>query len=235
MSIKPIKKVNVSEQVFEQMKGMMTRGEWKPGDKLPSENELAEEFCVSRITIRQALQKLNVLGLLETRLGEGSFVREIEPGDSMSALLPAVLFNRDMLMQVEEFREIVEVESVKLAAERATGEDIAALQKILKRMERCQGNPKKFGAADLEFHMKLGEMTRNDLVVKTEKILQSTLQDAIEDIVSGIGYELGLHYHGLLIEAMEQHDSKRAASIMKEHLSKNKTFILKEGEIKDEL
>lgn len=233
MSIKPIKKVNVSEQVFEQMKGMMTRGEWKPGEKLPSENELAERFGVSRITIRQALQKLNVLGLLETRLGEGSFVREIEPGDSMNALLPAVLFNRDMLMQVEEFREIVEVESVKLAAERGSGEDIAALRRILKKMERCQGNPKKFGAADLEFHMKLGEMTKNDLVVKTERILQSTLQEAIEDIVRGIGYELGLHYHGKLIEAMEKHDSQWAADLMKEHLSKNKKFILNQGETED--
>ncbi|MCI8417114.1 MAG: FadR family transcriptional regulator [Lachnospiraceae bacterium] len=235
MSIKPIKKVNVSEQVFEQMKGLLTKGEWKPGEKLPSENELAEKFGVSRITIRQALQKLNVLGLLETRLGEGSFVREIEPGDSMNALLPAVLFNRDMLMQVEEFREIVEVESVKLAAERASAEDIASLRQILQRMEKCQGNPKKFGAADLEFHMKLGEMTQNDLVVKTEGILQSTLQEAMEDIVEGVGYAPGIHYHGQLIEAMEQHDGRRAASIMKEHLSNNKNFIIKEEEIKDGL
>lgn len=235
MSIKPIKKVNVSEQVFEQMKELLTKGEWKPGEKLPSENELAEKFCVSRITVRQALQKLNVLGLLDTRLGEGSFVREIEPGDSMNALLPAVLLNRDMLIQVEEFREIVEVESVKLAAERASEEDIAVLWRILHRMEGCQGNPKKFSAADLEFHMKLGEMTRNDLVVKTEGILQSTLQEAMEDIVEGIGYAPGIYYHRQLIEAMENHDGGRAASIMKEHLSNNRNFIIKEEEIKDGL
>lgn len=227
MSIKPIKKVNVSEQVFEQMKELLTKGEWKPGEKLPSENELAEKFCVSRITVRQALQKLNVLGLLETRLGEGSFVRQIEPGDSMNALLPAVLLNRDMLMQVEEFREIIEVEAVKLAVERASEEDIANLKKILRRMETCQGNSKKFGAADLEFHMKLGEMTRNDLMVKTQGILQSTLQEAIEDIVAGVGYAPGIYYHGQLIEAIENHDGRRAADIMKEHLSTNRNFILK--------
>ena len=63
MGIVPIKKVNVGQMVFDQMQELLIRGEWKPGDRLPSENELAEMFNVSRITIRQALQKLSVLGL----------------------------------------------------------------------------------------------------------------------------------------------------------------------------
>ena len=124
MDIKPIKKVNVAEQVFEQLKDMLVKGVWKQGEKIPSENELAENFCVSRITVRQALQKLNVIGLIDTRLGEGSFVKEAEPGDNMNALIPAILMSKDRILQVLEFREIIEVESAKLAAERADEKDI---------------------------------------------------------------------------------------------------------------
>ena len=81
MGIVPIKKVNVGQMVFDQMQELLIRGEWKPGDRLPSENELADMFNVSRITIRQALQKLSVLGLVKTRFGEGSFVKKFDIGE----------------------------------------------------------------------------------------------------------------------------------------------------------
>ena len=90
MGIKPIKRVNVGEQVLLQLKKMLIDGEWAPGSKIPSENELAELFEVSRITVRQALQKLNALGLIETRLGDGSYVRNLDIGDSMNALIPFI-------------------------------------------------------------------------------------------------------------------------------------------------
>lgn len=235
MGIKPIRKVNVSEQVFEQLKNLLLRGEWMPGEKMPSENELAQMFEVSRITVRQALQKLNVLGMVETRLGEGSFVRESDPGDSMNALLPTMMFNQASLYQVEEFREIVEVDSVKLAVLRAEQEDIVQLRKIYRKMQQSVGKPREFGAADLEFHMKLGQMTQNALVVKTQDILYSTLLEARDDIVERMGYEPGLYYHAQLLEAIEQRDSRRARQIMKEHLRYNKNFFMKKEEEKDEL
>lgn len=235
MGIKPIRKVNVSEQVFEQLKNLLLRGEWMPGEKMPSENELAQMFEVSRITVRQALQKLNVLGMVETRLGEGSFVRESDPGDSMNALLPTMMFNQASLYQVEEFREIVEVDSVKLAVLRAEQEDIVQLRKIYRKMQQSVGKPREFGASDLEFHMKLGQMTQNALVVKTQDILYSTLLEARDDIVERMGYEPGLYYHAQLLEAIEQRDSRRARQIMKEHLRYNKNFFMKKEEEKDEL
>ena len=82
--VKPIKRVSVGEQVFTQLKELLVQGEWKPGEKLPSENELAAQFGVSRITVRQALQKLGALGLVETRLGEGSFVKQLEAADAVT-------------------------------------------------------------------------------------------------------------------------------------------------------
>lgn len=222
MSIKPIKKINVTEQVFEQLKNMLVKEEWKQGEKIPSENELAENFGVSRITVRQALQKLSVIGLIETKLGEGSFVKEVEPGDNMNALIPAVLLSHDRILQVIEFREIIEVESVKLAADRADKKDILALKQIWEKMKESKGSPKVFGAADLEFHMKLGQLTKNDLIEKTQGILHSALQETMDEVVERTGYDSGIHYHEEIIKAIEQQDGSLAATIMKEHLEYNK-------------
>ena len=76
LKVVPVKKSSASDQVFEQLKDNLIQGTWKPGEKLASENELASLFGVSRITIRQALSRLAALGLVETRLGEGSFVEK---------------------------------------------------------------------------------------------------------------------------------------------------------------
>ncbi len=226
MAIKPIKRMKVSDEVFEQMQNLLAEGEWKTGERLPSENELAEMFGVSRITVRQALQRLALLGLIETRLGEGSFVKEIEPGNNMNALIPAILFNREEMEQVLEFREIIEVESAKLAAQRATDEDIETLKKLWQKMKESEGKPVKFSQADLAFHMKVGEMTRNDFVIKTQGILRSTLQEAMNENIERMGYEPGIRYHGEMIKAFEARDSKYALQLMKEHLAHNRSFYV---------
>ena len=78
MGIVPIKKVNVGQMVFDQMQELLIRGEWKPGDRLPSEMVLCEEFEVSRNTLRAALNKLAALGFTETRKGGGTYVKVVD-------------------------------------------------------------------------------------------------------------------------------------------------------------
>ena len=128
--IEPIRKVNVSKQVFDQMLEMIYSGQWKSGDRLPSELELCGLFGVSRVTIRQAIQKLAALDLVETRHGEGSFIKDVSPGGSMNALMPEIYLRggEDALRQVLEYREIIEVHSCRLAAERAEAEDCQVLR-----------------------------------------------------------------------------------------------------------
>ena len=92
MEIRPIERTNVGEQVFDQLKQLLIEGTWTPGQRLPSENELANMLHVSRVTVRQALQKLSALDLIETRLGEGSFVKKIDVGSNMNALIPVMFF-----------------------------------------------------------------------------------------------------------------------------------------------
>lgn len=227
MSIKPIEKVNVGEQVFQQLKGLIIENEWRPGDKIPSENELADMFNVSRITVRQALQKLNTLGLLETRLGEGSFVRVPDIGESMNALIPTMYLGNSMDLQVFEFREIIETECARLAAARATEEDIVGLKEILDTMIRCKENSDLigFGKADLDFHFKVAQITKNDLIIKTNSILRDILEHSMEEVIDKMGCENGVFYHEQILKAIESHDEETAVKVMRKHIRINASYF----------
>lgn len=223
MGIKPIRKVQVGEQVFQQLKALLIEGEWKQGDKLPSENELADLFGVSRITVRQALQKLVALGLLETRLGEGSFVKKVEIENCLNDLIPTMYLEDNSIFTVFEFREIIDSESARLAAMRATAEDIEILENIINIMLEAQKSDdlQTFAKADLDFHFEIGRMTRNALIIRTNSILQDVLMVSMSEVVKQLGCEAGIYYHRKLLEAIRSHDCGLAMEVMREHIAKN--------------
>lgn len=227
--IKPIERVNVSEQVFQQLKDHLIKGVWAQGEKIPSENELCEQFGVSRITVRQAIQKLGVLGLLETKLGEGSFVRTIKASDSMNALIPTIYLNNqcpNSMNEIQEFREIIEVESARLATEKATDDDLTELKMIYQNMKQFKNDIEKFAKEDFAFHLKIGQMTKNDLLIKTYMILREVLQLSMVDIIETMGCDSGIYYHGELIKAIEKGNGVETSNLMREHLSKNRDYYI---------
>ena len=226
--IEPIRKVNVSKQVFDQMLEMIYSGQWKSGDRLPSELELCGLFGVSRVTIRQAIQKLAALDLVETRHGEGSFIKDVSPGGSMNALMPEIYLRggEDALRQVLEYREIIEVHSCRLAAERAEAEDCQVLRENVALMEQMVSaeDSKGFAQADLDFHLQIARMTRNSIILRIHEILGTILMGAMHDTIRRMGF-MGLWYHQAILEAIEQRDGDRAAALMQEHLSNNWRFF----------
>ncbi len=221
-TIQPIKRVNVSDQVFEQLKNQLLSGNWQPKEKIPSENELSEKFQVSRVTIRQALQRLTALGLLETRFGEGSFVKKAEVGNFMNILVPQAYLSKNSTLEVLEFRQVVETESAGLAAERATKEDVGVLEGILAEMETLKEDSHTFAKADLDFHIAVSRITRNSLIINTHSILNDILSVSMQDIVEQLGSEIGLYYHKKIIDAIAANDPEAATSIMREHICKTR-------------
>ena len=228
MLIEPIRKINVSKQVFDQMLELIYSGQWKPEDRLPSEAELCSLFGVSRVTIRQAIQKLAALDLVEPRHREGSFFKSVSPGSSKTALMPDIYLRGDenAMQEVLEYREILEVQSCRLAAERAQPEDLEALRENVARMELMANadDCKGFAQVDMEFHELIAHMTRNSIIFKIHEILGTILMRAMQDVVSRMGY-MGLKYHKEILEAIARRDADRAAALMKEHLSNNWRFL----------
>ena len=220
MAIHPIKRVNVSEQVFEQLKDQLINGEWKPGDRLPSETELCSLFGVSRITIRNALQQLAILGLIETRRGEGSFVLGIDTGSYLNTLVPAAYLNDNML-DIQEFRLMVESGAAFMAARRASDRDIEDLRSRLKRMHELGHDLYALAQEDFAFHHQIGLITGNPLMIRTYEILTDVLHTAMETVVAHMGPDAGYYYHAQIVEAIAKHDSDLAYNTMRRHIEAN--------------
>ena len=227
MQITPIQKVNVVEEIFDQLQSMLIEGTWKPGDKIPSENELSETFGVSRMTIRQALQKMKALGLIETRSGSGSFVRKISPDDSLQDLVPLMYIGDTTQQQVFQFREIIDAESIRIAAPIATPEALEHLEELIVKMKQAAagGDGESFSKYDLQFHMAIVEITGNPLIIKTNQILQAVLAESMNSVIEKMRFAPGLEYHEKILNAMKEKDAHKAEHLMREHIRQNYQYF----------
>jgi DNA-binding FadR family transcriptional regulator len=220
--LKPVTKKSVRGQVFRQLRDQLLRRTWPPGSKLPSEKELSQTMGVSRVSIREGIQHLVSLGILETRHGEGTYVRELT-GDGQvhfNALLPLLVLDDIDILQVLEYRRIVEKGAAALAAERATDQDLAEMETVYGQMVQLRDNVAEFARADLEFHLVLAKATGNPVIIKVNNVLRSILEISMENIVTTLKMEDGLHYHRLIIDAVKAHDAEAAESIMQEHVDR---------------
>ena len=218
MEVSPVKRVSVSEQIFEQLKEKITSGELQPGDKLPSENELCKLYGVSRTTIRQALANLSSLELIETKFGEGSFVKQTDIGDVMTSLLNIPRLSRESILEIIEFRQIIEPPIAKLACKKATDTDVALLRTLYRNMVDHQDNLTAFAQYDRDFHMTVAKIAGNNYIVRILDVISDALYRAFDDIVATRGNTAGLKYHGMLLSAFEIRDDYAAQRIMQEHM-----------------
>jgi len=174
--IKKILRNGVPDQVYSQLKENVAQGVWQPGDKIPSENQLVSLFGVSRASIRMAIQRMITLGLLESRVGNGTYVKAFTPGVYINELVPLVLKPEDQL-EIMEFRRALETEALRLAAERATDEDLVRLESIHTRARKAfkDLDLETYFKEDLQFHMQIFKMSKNSIFVTTVETLGDVL------------------------------------------------------------
>ena len=218
MALKTISKQNISDVIYEQLMENLIAGEWKPGDKIPSENELAAQLQVSRISVRSALQRLSSLGLVESRQGEGTFVCEFSGAQYANNLIPLVVFERSDMQDLMEFRNILDSEIAALAALRATDTDIALLHQNYQRHMAAEGDVTKCADYDSEFHCLLAAATHNALFHKVYQVFQPVFRKNMHQIVSIMGVSGARVNHAAILAAVEQHDPEAARAAMQTHV-----------------
>jgi len=225
--LKPIKKTeNLTRQVFEQLKDQIITGKWQPGYKIPSENKLVEILNVSRITIREALQALVALDLLEKKRGHGTFVKNTLSESLFVSLLPLIQFDKSQAVYMHEYRKIVEVGSIELVVERASVEDIQRLRSILEEMKKYkENNLENFALEDLNFHLALSQITKNPIIIRANFVIRDFFSNHMIKVVEAMGTGPGLYYHEKIIQAIEEKDKKKARRLMKKHLENNEKFL----------
>lgn len=214
----------VPELILNEITRLITEGILKPGDRLPSESELAEKFGVGRSSLREAMRALQLLGVVEVIQGKGTFLRQ-------TSMLPlaidwARLSKMGLISQVMEARQIIEVVIAQLAAERATEEDIAAMRAAIRRAEEAHGDPAISGEASVDFHLALAEATHNEVLALMYKTVRDLyVETARQTQTTRKSVENRLQDHRRILECIEQQNPELASKLMAEHIEKGKQFL----------
>jgi GntR family transcriptional regulator, transcriptional repressor for pyruvate dehydrogenase complex len=215
-----VQRVGVKNQVFAQLRDRIMDGTWTPGGKIPSENALAEALGVSRVSIREALHMLASLGLLESRQGGGTYVREYTGEVFLNPLLPSLALGKLDILHVLEYRKIAEKGNVSLAVKRAGAAEIEELERSFRTMEERRNDPRAFAEADLSFHFLVAKATRNPIVMKVNAIIADILKISMYGIVGSLGPKDGLYYHRKILDAIIDRDVPLAETLMEEHIER---------------
>jgi GntR family transcriptional repressor for pyruvate dehydrogenase complex len=227
--LKNIKAVSLRSQVYAQLKKELTMGTWKAGEKLPSEKDLCQSFGVSRVTVRGAIQQLEILGLVETRQGGGTFVKDFSSIEQADAFHPQIQIKKNQdLITVLEYRKIIEKGTIALAQEKTGPQDIIFLEETLKIMKDAHQDIEAYAEADLAFHYRLARITGNSIIIKVHEFINEILSAAMRDLVHQVGRNIGPVYHRKIINALKKRDKAACEALMEEHIEANIQAIKKE-------
>ncbi|MHC6220616.1 FadR/GntR family transcriptional regulator [Arthrobacter sp. MMS24-S77] len=199
---------------------LASSGQTGPSRRLPAERRLAEQFGVGRAAIREALAGLETLGVLETRVGAGSYFKE-----GAQELLPqtiewGLLLGRPETADLVEARTVMELASAGLAAERATDEEIDRLRAILMEMEEHAGDPEAFIDADVRFHIEIARMARNSVIERMLTSIRSLLEVWIRRASGGEeAVRATLVEHRRIVDAISSRTSDFATGAMRLHMT----------------
>jgi GntR family transcriptional repressor for pyruvate dehydrogenase complex len=221
-NIKKIKAESLRSQVYTTLKEKLMQGAWQEGEKMPSEHEFCAMFGVSRVTIRAALQQLEILGLVETKQGGGTFVKKFSISRNMDTLHPLIQLQKNQdLITVMEYRKIVEKGTISLVKEKIQPEDFALLEETYATMtdESCALD--EFIRADFAFHYQLARISQNSMIIKVYELINEILFTAMRDIVHLTGRINGPIYHRKIINALKSGAKAECEALMEEHIEKN--------------
>lgn len=220
--LQPIKSTSLITEVTDQIKNLILKGTLKPGDKLPSEQELCNELGVSRTAIREAKKSLIGMGLLQSKRGFGTYVRD----DTVSALSELIslelMRKKSSIKELIDARRVIEVASAGWAAERATEDDIEKLKALLEKMNVAMdaANSRMFQDCDLEWHSVIAKASQNKVNVLMSMAIRNLLEIFIHEMLKISGSELIAHKgHTQVTDAIIARNVEEAELTMTQHLN----------------
>ena len=229
MTLKSPRRAKLPETIASNLRAQITRGDLQAGAQLPGHRELASMYSVSVGSVREAISMLISSGLIETRAGRGTYVSTApalpEP------MRPAPPLKREEVQELTEARRVIEVKLAALASERATPDQIAALERATARMEAASASPYDYPEADVDFHLVLAEAAGNRYLLQAmldiRSLLKQDMELGAEAAIRRFG-DLGpsVESHRHLLEAVAERDAGRAADIADEIVSRNQEFVL---------
>jgi GntR family transcriptional regulator, transcriptional repressor for pyruvate dehydrogenase complex len=228
--LKPVEKQRVAEEIVEQLRDLILSGVYATGEKLPPERNLAKQLGVNRSSLREALKKLEHLGLVKIRQGDGTRVQDfMQTGgiDLVSHLVPlAETGGAAMLGDMLEFRRIYGREVARLAAQRCDEADLSKLRAIADATDAAR-DPKDVLRLDFDFYVALTQAGKNRvLCLLINNVRQAVLNYSAFFVHFNVSTEVVRRHHRALLKALAKHDAATAVKIADTYLARGAEHLL---------
>ncbi|MGO8985321.1 MAG: FadR/GntR family transcriptional regulator [Terriglobales bacterium] len=221
-----IKRNKVYEEVAKQIERLILK-KLQPGDKLPSERELAEMLQVSRSSIRDAIRGLELIGLVEPRQGAGTIVREVSAESLVNPFANALKHRKELVGELLDFRKMIEPPIAARAATHASSDEISEMEEILQRQETTLSHGEASSDEDAEFHYSIALASGNSVVLKVLDIVMDLLRETRERSLQVKGRpQKSLAGHRRILAAIKRHDAEGAKAAMRRHIEDVEEIVL---------
>jgi GntR family transcriptional repressor for pyruvate dehydrogenase complex len=220
LGVRQVRKTKVYHEIVDQIRELITAGRIKPGDRLPPERELAELFKASRNSVRDAIRVLEQMGLIESRQGDGTYVRSVSAEDLAEPLALMLLQSRTQMRELWEVRRVLEPALAEFAASRITDEELDELETILEAQRRKVEAGFIPLEEDTAFHYGIAEAARNTVMLRTLDTLVDLLRQSRERSMQQHDRPAySLVGHRRILTALRSRDPEGARVEMLRHLS----------------
>jgi GntR family transcriptional regulator, transcriptional repressor for pyruvate dehydrogenase complex len=229
-----VQNLRLYEQIVKQITNLIAKGTLTPGDQLPSERELAQQFGVSRTAVREAVKALRQKGLVAIRPGRGTYITDVFDTatgvvrDSLALMVQTGL--NTGLNDLLQVRMLLEPGIAALAAEKATEKEIETMHQLILKMDSALKDQEAFVEADLEFHLKLAKASQNSLIpILIDPVIDLLREQRMRIFEVRGGAERGQFHHRKIFEAVKLRNPEAARAAMKAHLEQvvqDSTIIL---------
>jgi GntR family transcriptional repressor for pyruvate dehydrogenase complex len=231
MKLIPVQKQRVYQSIVEQIKTSIERGELKPGDRLPSERDLAEALSVSRSAVREAITALESARLIRIMPGIGVFLEEDRNKDLIFRMNEIIVQRDSSLIELLEVRQALEGQAAYMAAMRHSESDLQAIREALQALEQSVDSGVIAAEEDFVFHLRIVEAAHNGMLLETVRLFSDKcrigLYKSRSESMSIPGQRRAvLEEHRSIFAAIERRDAVQAQQMMWEHLQHVKARYL---------
>ena len=217
-----MERTTLIDNIVAEIRDKVISGELKEGQMLASQDDLAKEMEVSRASLREALNHLRLMGLIETKHGSGSMVRRTTPVAFINSLSSLLTMDQASAAELLDARLCIESAVAAVAAKNASEEDVKGMKQLVKGMERDfkVGDMESFTTRDVQFHMLIAQSTKNRVLVKVVEIIRDILRQFIKKFFATVPASVSdaLEYHRQIYEAIRDGDAEGAQRHMEAHI-----------------
>lgn len=224
--VAPIEKTRVAEAAFDQLISFVVKSHWRAGDKIPPERELCQQLGIARTSLREALKAMEMIGMLDSRVGDGTFVCPRSEFLARPLLWTFTGMDHEELRDILEARLFMERDLAGLAAERGAEEQVDKIGEALQVMRQRLGDGASILDADMDFHQAIAEAAHNDVMRMAVQLLRNLIRHWIERKLEmeDVGVKT-LDQHAAIYKAIRKRDPAAAREAMRKHLQDTVSLV----------